>query len=281
MKPEKISENHSFGGQHIRYKHRARALGCDMNFSVYLPPQADASKRVPVFYWLSGLTCTDENFMQKAGAHRIAAELGFAIIAPDTSPRGENIADAPGEYDLGIGAGFYVNAVREPWAQHYQMYDYVTKELPALIEENFPVTEHRCIGGHSMGGHGALMIALRNPTRYASVSAFSPICNPADSPWGRKAFTAYLGEDQSSWAEYDSCLLMRDAKKMIPMRIDQGLSDQFLTQELMPERLETAAKVIGYPLEMHLHAKYDHSYFFIASFIEAHLRFHARYIGSR
>lgn len=224
-----------------------------------------------------GLTCTDENFMQKAGAQRIAAELGIAIVAPDTSPRGQQVADDD-HYDLGQGAGFYVNATEAPWSTHYQMYDYVVDELPTLIEATFPVTQQRSIAGHSMGGHGALVIALRNPKRYQSASAFSPISNPSNCPWGKKALTAYLGQDQSQWSNYDASVLMREAKQMCPTLIDQGSDDEFLTEQLKPETLDTAAKAHALPLELRMQEGYDHSYYFIASFMEEHLRFHARYL---
>ncbi|UZW76804.1 S-formylglutathione hydrolase [Alkalimarinus sediminis] len=275
---ENLSSNKSFGGWHKQYSHVSKSLNCTMRFAIYLPPQASNGQEVPVLYWLSGLTCTDENFMQKAGAHRIAAELGIAIVAPDTSPRGDDVADDEG-YDLGKGAGFYVNATQAPWNRHYHMYDYIVNELPALIESTFPVSNKRAISGHSMGGHGALMITLRNPERYLSVSAFSPISNPSNCPWGKKAFTAYLGEDSAAWRHYDTSILMRDAKDKIPGLVDQGLADDFLTEQLKPELLEAAAKANDYPLEVRLHEGYDHSYYFIASFIEDHLRFHGGYLN--
>jgi S-formylglutathione hydrolase len=229
-----------------------------------------------VLYWLSGLTCTDENFVQKAGAQRIAAELGMAIVCPDTSPRGGNVANDDG-YDLGQGAGFYVNATQAPWSEHYQMYDYVVGELPDLVEANFPVTEQRAISGHSMGGHGALTIALKNPERYSSVSAFSPIVNPIECPWGKKALTAYLGENVGEWQAYDTCELIQKSTQHLPMLIEQGLADNFLVEQLKPENLVSAAKKAGYSVILNQHEGYDHSYFFIASFIEEHLRFHAKY----
>jgi len=279
MSIENLSSNKSFGGWHKQYRHTSSSLNCSMRFAVYLPPQASNGKKVPVLYWLSGLTCSDENFMQKAGAHRIAAELGIAIVAPDTSPRGESVADDEA-YDLGQGAGFYVNATQAPWNRHYQMYDYVVSELPALIEATFPVSGARAISGHSMGGHGALTIALRNPERYRSMSAFSPISNPVDCPWGKKAFTTYLGDDVSTWQQYDSSALIRKAKKHLPALVDQGEGDDFLAEQLKPEALELAAKTAGYPLELRRHDGYDHSYYFIASFIEDHLRFHSNYLNN-
>ncbi|WP_299015810.1 S-formylglutathione hydrolase [uncultured Photobacterium sp.] len=279
MTLENISTNKSFGGWHKQYRHRSAVLNCEMRFAVYLPPQIASGTKVPVLYWLSGLTCTDENFMQKAGAQRIAAELGIAIVAPDTSPRGEGVADDPeGSYDFGLGAGFYVNATNEPWNRHYQMYDYVVNELPTLIESHFPVTEQRAISGHSMGGHGALMIALRNPQRFSSVSAFSPIVHPMNCPWGKKALSGYLGTDTESWKQYDSCELMKQATEKLPALVDQGTEDEFLAEQLKPELIRAAAQQSNYPLELRMQEGYDHSYYFIASFIEDHLRFHAGYL---
>ena len=274
---ENTSANKSFGGWHKQYYHQSETLNCKMRFAIYLPPQASKGEKVPVLYWLSGLTCTDENFMQKAGALSTAAELGIAIVAPDTSPRGEGVADDD-SYDLGQGAGFYVNATQAPWNRHYQMYDYMVKELPELIEATFPVSKQRSISGHSMGGHGALTIAMLNPERYRSMSAFSPICNPINAPWGKKAFTAYLGNDQLAWRKYDASELMRDAAQFAPAKVDQGISDNFLAEQLKPETLEAAAKLRDYPLDLKLHEGYDHSYYFIASFIEEHLKFHAKYL---
>ena len=215
MSLELVSQAKSFAGWHKQYTHHSATLGVDMRFAIYLPPQAGDNKKVPVLYWLSGLTCSDENFMQKAGAHRIAAELGMAIVAPDTSPRGEQVANDDG-YDLGQGAGFYVNATQAPWDKHYQMYDYVVKELPQLIEATFPVSSARAISGHSMGGHGALTIGLKNQDRYVSISAFSPISNPCNCPWGRKAFSAYLGSDESTWQEYDATELLKKQTGSVP-----------------------------------------------------------------
>lgn len=274
---EPISSNRSFGGWHRRYRHRSSSLGCDMVFAVYLPPQAEQpGARLPVLYWLSGLTCTDENFMQKAGAQRVAAELGLVIVAPDTSPRGEGVPDDPdGAWDFGLGAGFYLNATQEPWARHYRMYDYVVSELPALVEANLPVDGRRGIAGHSMGGHGALICALKNPGRYRSVSAFAPISNPMDCPWGQKAFSRYLGEDRARWREWDACALIAEAGERLPILVDQGESDDFLRDQLKPEALESAARAAGHPLTLRRQPGYDHSYYFIASFIEDHLRHHA------
>lgn len=277
MNVENLSCNKSFGGWHKQYSHYSEVLNCTMRFGIYLPPQASNGDKVPALYWLSGLTCTDENFMQKAGAHRMAAELGIAIIAPDTSPRGDDVADDEG-YDLGKGAGFYVNATQAPWSRHYRMYDYVLNELPELVESMFPVSDQRSISGHSMGGHGALVLALRNSERYRSVSAFSPISNPVNCPWGKKAFGAYLSKDTSSWAEYDASILMREATAFVPALVDQGEADDFLTEQLKPETLEAAAKKSGYPLDLNRREGYDHSYYFIASFINEHLRFHAGHL---
>ena len=276
---ENVSVNKSFGGWQKQYSHQSKVLNCVMRFAIYLPPQISNGGKVPVLYWLSGLTCTDENFMHKAGVQRIAAELGIAIVAPDTSPRGEDVANDEG-YDLGHGAGFYVNATQAPWNRHYQMYDYVVNELPAIIEASFPVSNKRAISGHSMGGHGALTIGLLNPERYTSMSAFSPICNPVNVPWGKKAFTAYLGKDQATWQSYDASELMRKASNFIPAKVDQGGADDFLEQQLMPETLEAAAKVNNYPLTLAIHEGYDHSYYFIASFIEEHVRFHAAHLNT-
>lgn len=247
-----------------------------MRFAIFLPPQTASGKKVPVLYWLSGLTCTDENFMQKAGAFAEAARLGIAIVAPDTSPRGDDVADdKDASYDFGLGAGFYVNATQAPFNQHYQMYDYVVNELPELIEANFPVTQQRAISGHSMGGHGALMIALKNAERYSSVTAFSPIANPMNCPWGQKALSGYLGDQQNGWLQYDSSELMkRSDGKQLPALVDQGDADNFLDEQLKPDALTDAAKVSGYPLTLRMQAGYDHSYYFISTFIAEHLRFH-------
>ena len=278
MTIENLTVNKSYGGWQKQYSHHSTTLNCKMRFAIYLPPQASNGQKVPVLYWLSGLTCTDENFMQKAGAQRIAAELGIAIVAPDTSPRGEEVADDE-SYDLGQGAGFYVNATQAPWNRHYHMYDYVVNELPKLIESTFPVSAKRAIAGHSMGGHGALTIAMLNPKRYSSMSAFSPISNPMNCPWGQKAFSAYLGKDKANWRNYDASELMRQATQFVPAKVDQGASDDFMTEQLKPEMLTAAAKVSGYPLDLNLHEGYDHSYYFIASFIEEHLRFHAEHFN--
>ncbi|RFA31403.1 S-formylglutathione hydrolase [Alkalilimnicola ehrlichii] len=282
MTLENVGANKSFGGWHKQYRHRSEALNGSMRFAIFLPPQATGDRPAPVLYWLSGLTCTDENFMQKAGAQRLAAELGIALVAPDTSPRGEDVPDDPdGAYDFGHGAGFYVNATQAPWNRHYRMYDYIVEELPALIEAHFPVTAERAISGHSMGGHGALTIALKNPQRYRSVSAFSPIANPSRCPWGEKALSRYLGEDRDAWREYDSAELMRaaEAAQFLPALVDQGDRDNFLAEQLKPEALTAAAQTSGYPLTLRMQEGYDHSYYFIASFIDDHLRFHAQHLA--
>lgn len=274
-----VNENKCFDGWMKQYTHASSVLDCDMRFSVFLPPQAAQGEKLPVLYWLSGLTCSDENFTQKAGAQRIAAELGIILVMPDTSPRGEAVADDSG-YDLGQGAGFYVNATQSPWNAHYHMYDYIVSELPALIREHFPVSDKQAISGHSMGGHGALMIALRNPEHYTSVSAFSPIATPTQCPWGTKVLSNYLGDDTESWQAYDSAVLMTKATNHIPALVSQGLDDEFLAEQLKPQALEQAAKASGYPLTLEQHDGYDHSYFFIASFIEQHLRFHAQFLNA-
>lgn len=273
-----ISANKSFNGWLNRFDHSSKVLNCQMKFSIFLPPQASETNRVPVVYFLSGLTCTDENFMQKAGALRIAAKLGIAIVTPDTSPRGDDVADDDG-YDLGMGAGFYLNAVQKPWSNHYHMYDYVVTELPALIEKHFPISDKRAIMGHSMGGHGALVMGLRNPDFYQSISAFSPICNPTQCQWGQKAFSAYLGDDRETWKAYDASLLMATSMTKTPILIEQGLGDEFLVEQLKPQNLINVAVERGYPLELGEHNGYDHSYYFIASFIEKHLCFHHKHLN--
>ncbi|KAA0594415.1 S-formylglutathione hydrolase [Azospirillum lipoferum] len=271
-----LSETRVFGGRLKRVRHQSAAVNCEMTFAVFLPPQADSGAKVPVFYWLSGLTCTDENFTQKAGAFRVAAELGLAVVAPDTSPRGEAVpGDPDGAWDFGLGAGFYVDATEQPWARHYRMHDYVTRELPALVEANFPVTDTRSIAGHSMGGHGALVCALKHPGFYKAVSAFAPIVNPAAVPWGEKAFGRYLGPDRSRWLEWDACALIRNAPERLPILIDQGDRDGFLEAQLKPQALVTAAEEVGHPVTLRMQPGYDHSYFFISTFIEDHLRHHA------
>jgi len=250
-----------------------------MRFGVFLPPQADAG-RVPVLYWLSGLTCTEENFIVKAGAQRVAAELGLAIVVPDTSPRGLGIAGESDSYDFGLGAGFYVDATAAPWSNGYRMYSYVAKELPGVVADCFPVESASSgIFGHSMGGHGALTIALKNPSRYKSMSAFAPIASPMRCPWGQKALTGYLGTDAARWREYDATALIEDRGWTgPPILVDQGTNDQFIETQLKPELLREACERRGIALDLRLREGYDHSYFFIATFIEDHLRFHAAHL---
>lgn len=275
-----VSANKAFGGWTRRYRHRSAVLDCDMVFAVILPPTASSETPVPVVYWLSGLTCTDENFITKAGAQRLAAELGIAIVCPDTSPRGDDVPDdADGAYDFGLGAGFYVNATQQPWARHYQMHDYVVDELPALIERAFPVTDARSICGHSMGGHGALICALRHPGRYRAVSAFAPIVNPSRCPWGQKALGGYLGQDAATWDEWDACVLLEQATNPLPILIDQGDQDQFLETQLRPDTLQAVAERRGADVTVRMQPGYDHSYYFIATFLEDHLRHHATALG--
>lgn len=279
-------ENHKlFNGELQVWQHDSASTKTAMKFAIYLPPKALANEKCPVLYWLSGLTCNEQNFIQKSGFAEFASRHNIIVIAPDTSPRGtdKDGKDVANEdsYDLGQGAGFYVNATQQPWAKHFQMYDYIVDELPKLIEENFPASDKRSIFGHSMGGHGALMIALRNANVYKSVSAFSPIVAPSQVPWGQKAFTAYLGEDKTTWANYDTLELMKktgDSKKL-PMLIDQGTADEFLAEQLKPELLETVAKQVDYPLTLRLQDGYDHSYYFIASFIGEHFDFHAKFLA--
>ncbi len=273
---ELLAENRSFGGVHRRYRLPSAQLNGATTLAVFLPPQALSGERVPALYWLSGLSCSDENFMQKAGAQRLAAALGLALVAPDTSPRGADVpTDPAGGWDLGHGAGFYVDATESPWERHYRMHSYVVEELPPLLEAELPLSQERSISGHSMGGHGALVAALRHPGRYRSVSAFAPICHPCACPWGRKAFGAYLGADPQAWAAWDATLLMDTAGERLPLLVDQGLADPYLEDQLRPGDLAAAAAAAGHPLELRYQQGYDHSYFFIASFIDDHLRHHA------
>jgi S-formylglutathione hydrolase len=275
---ETLSRHRSFGGAVGFYRHAATATACTMRFAVFTPPAAERGP-VPVLYYLAGLTCTEETFMIKAGAQRLAAELGLMLVAPDTSPRGVPLPGDSESWDFGVGAGFYLDATELPWSAHYRMYSYVAEELPALIAGHFPVDPARQgIFGHSMGGHGALTIGLKHPQRYRSVSAFAPIAAPSECPWGQKAFTRYLGPDRAKWQAYDATALMLSltgARRGPPILIDQGLADQFLGSQLLPERFEQACARTGYPLKLRRHAGYDHGYYFIASFIEDHLRHHA------
>ncbi len=256
------------------WQHASRSTHCDMRLGVYLPPQALAGERCPVLYWLSGLTCTEQNFITKAGAQQHAARHGLIVVAPDTSPRGPGVPD-DAAYDLGQGAGFYVNATQPPWANHFQMQDYVAEELPALIEQHFPATDARGIFGHSMGGHGALVTALRHPGRWRSVSAFAPIAAPAQVPWGQKALTAYLGDDPKAWVEWDAAALIAQGRgERLPLLIDQGDADEFLPQ-LRPDLLQAACDKAGHPITLRMQPSYDHSYYFIASFLADHFAHHA------
>ncbi|NQX89358.1 MAG: S-formylglutathione hydrolase [Halioglobus sp.] len=276
---KQIAENKSFGGRQLRFSHRSEAVNSDMTLSVYLPPDAQQG-RVPVLYWLSGLTCTDENFVHKASAQRYAAAHGVAIVCPDTSPRGEGVPDDPdGAYDFGLGAGFYVNATQSPWSTHYLMYDYVVNELPPLITAALPLDGDRAgIFGHSMGGHGAMTIALKNPLKYRSVSAFAPICSPISCPWGHKALGNYIGEDQRAWKQYDTTELVRIAQRHLPILVDQGEADNFLDEQLKTALLEQASAEADYPMTIRRQPGYDHSYFFVATFIGDHIDFHAQHV---
>lgn len=276
MSVEQISANRCFGGEQRVYAHPSSETGTTMRFGIYLPPQS-AKVRVPVLFWLSGLTCTEDNFITKAGAQRMASELGVAIVAPDTSPRGLGYPGEDESYDFGTGAGFYVDATVDPWSRGYRMYSYIDQELPALVAAEFPVDLSRAgIFGHSMGGHGALVIALRNPARFRSVSAFAPICAPTRSPWGEKALSRYLGSNRQAWAQYDASALVADRGwPGPPILVDQGTADNFLVEQLKPELLEQACKGAGVALRLRRQAGYDHSYYFMASFMEDHLRFHA------
>ena len=273
---KQIESIKEFGGWLNRYRHPSSSCQCSMTFSAYLPPQAETEK-VPAVYWLSGLTCTDDNFRTKAGAQRYAAELGLALVMPDTSPRGADVADEPDEYDLGKGAGFYINATQAPWSTHYRMYDYVTAELPALIEAHLPVLPGvKSISGHSMGGHGALICALKEAGAYRSVSAFAPICHPVKSPWGEGCFETYLGEDEEQWKAWDATELVRAGHSPMPALIDQGTADEFLAVHLYPQDLQAAYAGQGGSLTLRMQQGYDHSYHFIATFIGEHLAYHAR-----
>ena len=270
-----ISEHECFGGVQGYYAHASKEIGLEMKFSVFQPPQAKGGK-VPVLCYLAGLTCTEETFAIKAGAQRVAAELGLMLVAPDTSPRGANVPGETESWDFGAGAGFYVDATREPWSKHYRMYSYVTSELPALIAGKFAAdTDRQGIFGHSMGGHGALVCALRNPGQYKSLSAFAPIAAPMRCPWGKKAFKGYLGDDHSAWTQYDASELVKRGQFAGTILVDQGLGDKFLSDQLLPEALEAACRDAGQPLQLNRREGYDHGYFFISTFMEDHLRHHA------
>lgn len=277
---ELISEHACFGGVQRFYSHHSEAIGLPMRFSVFLPPQARAGK-VPALFYLAGLTCTEETFMTKAGAQRIAAQQGLMLIAPDTSPRGANLPGEADSWDFGVGAGFYLDATETPWNKHYRMYSYVL-ELVELIVREFPVQPSSIgITGHSMGGHGALVLALRNPALFKTVSAFAPICAPSRCPWGVKAFSAYLGSKQENWQQYDASALMEQRSTPFPngILIDQGLNDKFLPNQLFPQAFEAACKKAQQPLELRRHADYDHGYYFISTFVEEHIRFHHRILN--
>jgi S-formylglutathione hydrolase len=274
-----VEQRACFGGRQEVWSHPSSSLGCEMRFGVYLPRAALEGRSCPVLYWLSGLTCTEQNFITKAGAQQHADRLGLIVVAPDTSPRGDDVADDP-SYDLGKGAGFYVDATEAPWSSHYRMQTYVASELPALIEASFPANDRRGISGHSMGGHGALVTALRNPGRYSSVSAFSPIVAPSRVPWGQKALRAYLGDDAGHWKSWDACELVAHGAERLPLLVDQGGADEFLETQLRPQLLEQACATAGHPLELRVHAGYDHSYYFIATFIGDHFDHHARHLAA-
>jgi S-formylglutathione hydrolase len=270
-----ISTHRCFGGEQGFYSHASAEIGLEMRFSVFVPPQAKSGP-VPVLYYLAGLTCTEETFMIKAGAQRVAAALGIMLVAPDTSPRGANIPGESDSWDFGVGAGFYVDATQAPWSKHYRMYSYVTQELPAVINAHFSARpERQSIFGHSMGGHGALVCALRNPAQYVSVSAFAPIAAPMRCPWGQKAFTNYLGPAREAWRAYDACELVRRQKRDGTILIDQGLADKFLAEQLYPDVFAGACRESGQALNLRRQDGYDHGYYFISSFIEDHLRHHA------
>ncbi|MBC7880446.1 MAG: S-formylglutathione hydrolase [Anaerolineae bacterium] len=269
-----VSEHACFGGKVAFYRHFSNACAREMRFSVYLPPQAENGS-VPVLYFLSGLTCTEENFMVKSGAQKFAAQYGLMLVNPDTSPRNTGIPGEDTDWDFGTGAGFYVDATTEGWSKHYRMYSYVVDELPKLIEANFPVIkDRRGISGHSMGGHGALICGLKNPERYLSVSAFSPIAAPSQCPWGQKAFTHYLGSNHETWANYDASELVKHTQT-VPILIDQGMADPYLKEQLLPDVFESACLASGQALMLRRQEGYDHGYYFISTFIEDHLRHHA------
>lgn len=285
LPPLELKNAHAcFGGAQRFYEHFSAEIGLNMKFSVFLPPKAVAGEKVPAVLYLAGLTCTEETFMTKANAQRVAAALGIALIAPDTSPRGANVPGEADAWDFGVGAGFYLDATREPWARHWRMESYLLGELLPLVCDKLPIAADRIgIFGHSMGGHGALTLALRHPGVFRSLSAFAPIANPMNCPWGRKAFTGYLGEDPSAWAAHDATLLMGEQKSApYPggILVDQGMADKFLMEkQLLPDALEAACAQVGQPLNLRMQPGYDHGYYFIQTFIEDHLRFHAGQLG--
>ncbi|PZU39510.1 MULTISPECIES: S-formylglutathione hydrolase [Diaphorobacter] len=285
---EQLSAHACFGGEQRFYRHASHAVGLPMRFAVYLPPRAlaaeSADRKVPALLYLAGLTCTEETFPTKAGAQRLAAELGLALITPDTSPRGAGVAGEADAWDFGVGAGFYLDATQAPWSTHWRMESYLLEELLPLVTNALPIDGARLgLFGHSMGGHGALTLALRHPGRFKSLSAFAPICAPTRCPWGEKAFTGYLGPDRSSWGQHDATVLMEN-QPLAPypggILIDQGLDDKFLADQLHPHLFEAACSAIGQPLTLRRHAGYDHGYYFIQSFIDDHLRHHAQQLGA-
>ena len=277
---QRIEQHHCFEGRQEVWQHTANTVGCDMTFGIFLPNAALQGQPCPVLYWLSGLTCSEQNFITKAGAQRYAQEHNLILVSPDTSPRGEHVPN-DAAYDLGQGAGFYLNATQAPWAEHFQMHDYVALELPALIKSHFPATEVQAISGHSMGGYGALTLALRQPNLWCSASAFSPIVAPSQVPWGIKAFGAYLGEDRTAWQSYDAVELIKAGHRPPPLLVDQGDADDFLDTQLKPQLLQTACEAAGVDLELHMRHGFDHSYYFIASFIGRHIAFHAKHMNKR
>lgn len=280
---ERVSENVSFGGTHGVYEHASHACASTMKFSVYQPPQTKSAggTKVPVVFFLAGLECNEQTFAMKAGAQRIASDLGLMIVMPDTSPRQTPYSGDDASWDFGTAASFYVDATRDPWSASYRMHTYVTRELPALVREHFPANKDMMgIMGHSMGGHGALVAALKNPGLYESVSAFAPVCAPTQCPWGEKAFAGYLGEERDTWKEWDACALVERVQLGFPLRVDQGTADKFLEAQLKPNLLRDACARSGQALELHMREGYDHSYYFIATFIEEHLRHHASRLGA-
>jgi S-formylglutathione hydrolase len=274
-----LSQNTAFGGMQGVFSHQSEATGTEMTFAVFVPPQAIAEKR-PVLWYLSGLTCTHANVMEKGEYRRMAAELGLIVVCPDTSPRGNDVADELTNWKMGKGAGMYLNATEKPWAEHYQMYSYITEELPGLIAEQFRADMSRQgIFGHSMGGHGAMTIALKNPQRFKSCSAFAPIVNPLTADWTQDAFEKYLGADRAKWREYDACALVEDGARFPEFLIDQGKADSFLETGLAPWKFEEAVKSTDIGLTLRMHERYDHSYYFISTFMEDHLKWHAARLG--
>lgn len=278
---ELISSSKAFGGYLRKYKHPSRSAKCEMTFSIFLPPQVETGSRLPVLYWLAGLTGNEDTFVQKAGALRLSADLGLIIVAPDTSPRGNGVPNSvPEDWEFGQSAGFYLDATEQPWVDHYNMHEYVVNELPEIIDRHFPTSGKRGISGHSMGGHGALVCALRNPEKYVSISAFEPICNPCESPWGTKAFSGYLGADRQSWLSWDASALLARSTSELSILIEFGGADEYLDEELKPNTLLKAISSSNCDLEIKVHQGYDHSHYFISSFIEKHLRYHHRALVS-